>query len=144
MILIGIMYSLVQGERQAKNSGVGYGYGMISTWSFTTGTKHLTRCLEEPVRRNLKKYTVTKSSWIYSENHICKEGRMTQVERVSKYMDDFGSISTREAFIELGITRLASRIYDLTRMGVSITKTTEAGKNKYGETVHYTRYSKGA
>lgn len=69
---------------------------------------------------------------------------MTQVERVSKYMDDFGSISTREAFTELGITRLASRIYDLTRMGVSITKTTEAGKNRYGETVHYTRYSKGA
>lgn len=69
---------------------------------------------------------------------------MTQVERVSKYMEDFGSISTMEAFTELGITRLASRIHDLTRMGVSIIKTTEAGKNRYGETVHYIRYSKGA
>lgn len=67
---------------------------------------------------------------------------MTQVERVSKYMEDFGSISTMEAFTELGITRLASRIHDLTRMGVSITKETETGKNRYGEIVHYTRYSK--
>ena len=69
---------------------------------------------------------------------------MTQCEKVIKYMDDFGSISTMEAFMDLGITRLASRIHDLTRRGTPIVKKMESGKNRYGETVHYMRYSKGA
>lgn len=69
---------------------------------------------------------------------------MTQCEKVIKYMDDFGSISTMEAFMDLGITRLASRIHDLTRRGTPIIKKMESGKNRYGETVHYMRYSKGA
>jgi hypothetical protein len=69
---------------------------------------------------------------------------MTQVERVRKYMDEFGSISTKEAIDEFGITRLAARIYDIAKTGVPIFKTTEYGKNRYGEKVHYTRYSKGA
>jgi len=67
---------------------------------------------------------------------------MTQCERVMEYMVRFGSISTMEAFTDLGITRLASRIHDLTRMGVPITKTMESGKNRFGETIHYMRYSK--
>ena len=67
---------------------------------------------------------------------------MTQCERVMEYMVRFGSISTMEAFTDLGITRLASRIHDLTRMGVPITKTMEVGKNRFGETIHYMRYSK--
>lgn len=65
---------------------------------------------------------------------------MTQVEKVVKYMNDFGSISTMEAFTELGITRLASRIHDITRMGIEISKENVSGKNRYGETIHYTRY----
>ena len=67
---------------------------------------------------------------------------MTQCERVMEYMVRFGSISTMEAFTDLGITRLASRIHDLTRRGIPITKTMEAGKNRFGETIHYMRYSK--
>lgn len=69
---------------------------------------------------------------------------MTQCEKIVKYMDDFGSITTMEAFTELGITRLASRIHDISRNGMSIAKKMESGKNRYGETVHYMRYSKGA
>ena len=69
---------------------------------------------------------------------------MTQCEKIIKYMEDFGSISTMEAFSDLGITRLASRIHDLTRMGIPIEKRMESGKNRYGEAVHYMRYSKGA
>lgn len=69
---------------------------------------------------------------------------MTQCDRVLQYMDDFGSISTLEAFADLGITRLASRIHDLTRMGVPITKKMVSGRNRYGEKVWYMRYSKGA
>jgi hypothetical protein len=65
---------------------------------------------------------------------------MTQVERIIKYMHDFGSITTMQAFTDLGITRLASRIHDLNRMGIEIEKETVSGKNRYGEPVHYARY----
>ena len=67
---------------------------------------------------------------------------MTQKERIVKYMDDFGSISTMEAFTQLGITRLASRIHELTRSGIAIKKEMVSSKNRYGEDVHYMRYSK--
>ena len=43
--------------------------------------------------------------------------------------------------IDLGITRLASRIHDLRELGIEIDSETIKGKNRYGETVHYTRYS---
>ena len=69
---------------------------------------------------------------------------MTQCERVLKYMDDFGSISAVEAMNDLGVMRLASRIHELTRMGTPISKTMVEGRNRYGETVRYMRYSKGA
>lgn len=67
---------------------------------------------------------------------------MTQKERIVKYMDDFGSISTMEAFTQLGITRLASRIHELTRNGLPIKKEMVSSKNRYGEEVHFMRYSK--
>ena len=67
---------------------------------------------------------------------------MTQCERVLKYMDDFGSISTMQAFFDLGITRLASRIYDLRQMGIPIDKTSISRKNRYGDTIHYAVYTK--
>lgn len=68
---------------------------------------------------------------------------MTQCERVSQYMDDFGSITTWEAYRDLGVTRLASRIHDLRCAGMLIKAENCTGKNRYGECVRYTRYSKG-
>ena len=65
---------------------------------------------------------------------------MTQSERIIKSMNDFGSITTLEAFTELGITRLASRIHDIRRMGIEIESETVKGKNRYDEPVHYSRY----
>lgn len=57
-------------------------------------------------------------------------------------MDDFGSISTLEAFRDLGITRLAARIYELIDGGMPISKTPETKLNRYGEKVTYMRYKK--
>ena len=65
---------------------------------------------------------------------------MTQCERVLQYMDDFGTISTLEAFNDLGVTRLASRIHDLKRMGYRIESETRSSRNRYGESVHYSVY----
>lgn len=65
---------------------------------------------------------------------------MTQCERVLKYIDDFGSITNREAVIDLGIMALPRRIKDLEEMGYKISRETEYGRNRYKEKVHYTRY----
>ena len=65
---------------------------------------------------------------------------MTQCQRILKYMDDFGTISTMQAFSDLGVTRLASRIHDLKQMGYEIESETRYSKNRYGESTHYSVY----
>ena len=67
-------------------------------------------------------------------------GKQTQEARVLEYMKDFGSISTWEAFRDLGVTRLASRIHDLSRKGHEICSKYYEDTNRYGETVRYKRY----
>ncbi len=64
-----------------------------------------------------------------------------QQERVLNYMSDYGSISSLEAFRDLGVTRLSAVIFNLKRKGVQIRKVKESCKNRYGEPVHFTRYS---
>lgn len=66
--------------------------------------------------------------------------RATQTWRVLDYMREFGSISQYEAFFDLGVMRLASRISDLKAQGYNITSKTEAVKNRYGEKVYIKRY----
>lgn len=65
---------------------------------------------------------------------------MTQRERVLQYIDDFGSIDSLQAFKDLGVTRLASRIYELKKHGVEIDSFTKTGTNRYGDPVHYSVY----
>ena len=67
----------------------------------------------------------------------------TQTEKVKAWMEAHGSISTFEAFTELNITRLASRICDLQKQGVKIERETIYKENAAGDTIHYTRYSIG-
>ncbi len=66
---------------------------------------------------------------------------MKQTERIMKYMADYHSISSWEAFRDLGITRLAARISDLEREGIRFNRKQEAVVNRYGDKVYYTRYS---
>ena len=68
---------------------------------------------------------------------------MTQAERVMEYISEFGSISSMEAFRDLGITRLAARIADLENDGVHFNRKREMVVNRYGEKVYFTRYSIG-
>lgn len=67
-------------------------------------------------------------------------GKMTQSDRIYKYMQDFGSITQLEAMKDLGVMRLASRISDMRNAGISIIKETETSKNRYGEKTSYARY----
>jgi hypothetical protein len=66
--------------------------------------------------------------------------KMTQCERIVDYMTEFGSISTLEAFNDLGVARLASRIYDLKKQGYSIASENRTRKNRYGENVSFKVY----
>ena len=65
---------------------------------------------------------------------------MTHCERILQHMEDYGTITTAEAFDRYGITRLSGRIFDLRRRGYAISARPETGKNRFGEPVRYTRY----
>ena len=65
---------------------------------------------------------------------------MTQHQRIIQYMRDFGSITPMEAFTELGITKLATRIGEIAQRGQGISRQMETSKNRYGETVRFMRY----
>lgn len=69
---------------------------------------------------------------------------MNQRQRILKYIDDFGSISPMEAFMDLGITKLATRVSELIHGGEKIVKEQVAGKNRYGEQTHFMRYRRAA
>ena len=65
---------------------------------------------------------------------------MTQHQQIRKYLDDFGSITPMNAFFDLGITKLATRIGEMEKRGTPISKTMETGKNRYGKPMRYMRY----
>lgn len=68
---------------------------------------------------------------------------MTQREDILKYINDYGSITPMEAFAELGITKLATRVSEMRKDGIEFKIETVKRKNRYGKTVHYARYSLG-
>ena len=66
---------------------------------------------------------------------------MTQSERIIAYIEKYGSITPYEAFADLGITKLATRISEMTARGIEFDREMETSKNRYGQEVHYMRYS---
>lgn len=66
--------------------------------------------------------------------------KTTQAQRVIDYIREFGSITQYEAFKDLGVMRLASRISDLKRNGYKIQSETEAVNNRFGEKCYIKRY----
>ena len=65
---------------------------------------------------------------------------MTQGERIINYIKQFGSITPMEAFMDLGITKLATRISELSQEGVEFYKEYMKTKNRFGEPAYYMRY----
>ena len=68
---------------------------------------------------------------------------MNQREQIYDYMTDFGSITPMEAFADLGITKLATRVSEMRKEGVDIIGEWKSTKNRYGKTVRYMRYRLG-
>lgn len=69
------------------------------------------------------------------------KSKPTQCEKIIKYISDFGSITAYEAFIDLGITQLAARIFELKRKGYKFATKYKSAKNRYGEPVSFKVYT---
>lgn len=66
--------------------------------------------------------------------------RITQRDRVLQYIRDFGSISSWQAYQDLGVTQLATRIYELKQQGYIFTKKRIQTTTRYGVPTHYDEY----
>ena len=63
-----------------------------------------------------------------------------QQKRVYDYMKEFGSITSHQAFLDLGITRLAARVHELRTQGYDIESETIPVDNRFKETCHISKY----
>lgn len=68
---------------------------------------------------------------------------MTQHEAILKYLDDYESITPMQAFSDLGITKLATRISEMKKRGYKFRTTIVRTTNRYGKPVSYCKYRRG-
>ena len=66
---------------------------------------------------------------------------MTQYEAVLRFLEEEGTITSMQAFSELGITRLAAVIFTLKEKGYPIEKEDIIVRNRYGKNVVFAKYS---
>ena len=67
---------------------------------------------------------------------------MTQKEQILDYLERFETITPMEAFADLGITKLATRISEMRRKdGVEFNIEMVKGKNRLGKPTRYAKYS---
>ena len=66
---------------------------------------------------------------------------MTQREAILEYIKEFGSITPYQAFADLGITKLATRISEMRKDGMKFKIEMVSTKNRYGKSVSYAKYS---
>lgn len=66
---------------------------------------------------------------------------MTQTEEVYNYLRKNGSITQLEALRELGIMRLASRISEMNKAGISVKREMVEVRARNGRKAHVAKYS---
>ena len=66
--------------------------------------------------------------------------KITQKDRILEYIRNFGSISSFEAYADLGITQLGARIDQLKKEGYEFRTEWESNINRFGEKTDYKRY----
>lgn len=72
-----------------------------------------------------------------------EDKKITMKDRVFKYMQDFGEITTRDAFIDLGCTRLSEYIRQI-RIEYDVKDEWLHSINRYGEKVAFKKFWLGA
>ena len=66
---------------------------------------------------------------------------VNQKTRVMDYMNEYKSITSLEAFRDLGVTRLSAVIFDIKKSGVPIKSERMQSINRFGEVVYFSKYS---
>lgn len=66
--------------------------------------------------------------------------RVTQRDRVLQYIRDFGSITSWQAYEDLGVMQLGTRIFELKALGYSFKKERVYKENRYGSRCHFDKY----
>ena len=64
-----------------------------------------------------------------------------QREQILNYINMFGSITPMEAFADLGITKLATRISEMRRDGLEFKIESVKSQNRFGKSVRFAKYS---
>ena len=68
--------------------------------------------------------------------------RPTQKDLILDYINRFGSITPMQAFADLGITKLATRISEMkSEDGLCFRTEFVTSKNRYGKSVKFAKYS---
>ena len=65
--------------------------------------------------------------------------KITMKDRIIKYMEDFGSITTMEAFSQLGCTRLSEYIRQIRQERIVKDEWIKL-TNRYGEKIEFKKY----
>jgi hypothetical protein len=65
---------------------------------------------------------------------------VTQGEIILRHLKKYGSITSWEAIMEYGITRLSARIYELRKLGYGFLCEQCTQKNRFGENAHFVKY----
>ena len=68
------------------------------------------------------------------------EHRPTQCEKTLEYIRRFGSITSWQAYADLGITQLGARIWDLKSRGYQFETKRVYALNRLNERTHYDEY----
>ena len=66
---------------------------------------------------------------------------MTQKEQILDYLERFKTITPMEAFADLGITKLATRVSEMRREGIEFNIESVTSKNRFGKPVRFAKYS---
>ncbi len=64
----------------------------------------------------------------------------TQRDRILEYISRVGFITTWDAYKELGISQLGTRIFELKAHGYKFRKERVNTKNRFGDPSHYDKY----
>lgn len=89
---------------------------------------------------------ITENEELYKPKHLVEDDNrpLSQLDMLAEHLINNGSITSLEAIELYGCTRLSARIWDLRhKLELPIVGRPESGKNRFGKTVNYIRYSLG-
>ena len=66
--------------------------------------------------------------------------KVKQADKILRYIREFGSITAAQAFNDLSVSQLATRIFELKQSGYDVQSRYIHAKNRYGEPIKFKEY----